>query len=352
MKSFIILNLIVFLQLFLIAHSKAVADESNELKTIPKTLVTLDKYKNVTDWRNDGNANKNLQPLVIDSEKLTKKISSNKIDNPSAIYYKSQLNDFELSIYNALEKICNQRVVKSLAATITNLDGFKAKEYEFDNLVGRAVGAFMRDNQEYWWIHSYERSGLLVNGYVSYVTVEIVSEYTISEINKYNPEVLNVAQSIAERASKEKTLYKKLLYIHDYLVKSITYTNDGKSSVYHNLYGALINKKCVCGAYGEAFAVISRLVGGYVIGVNSYTHGWDYAKIGKDWYAVDATLDDHDDGKEPSHNYFLVGTNTVVDDDGHRYKDEKEIRTIADYIEVENATGFIFPTLSKEKCIE
>ncbi|KAL6613018.1 hypothetical protein LY90DRAFT_628654 [Neocallimastix californiae] len=351
MKSFIILNLIVLLQLFLTVHSKAVADESNELKTIPKTFVTLDKYKNVTVWRNDGNANKNLQPLVLDSKKLTKKISSNKINNLSAVYYKSQLNNFELSIYNALEKICNQRVVKALAVTITNLDGFKVQENEFDNRVGRAVGAFMRDNQEYWWIHSYEKSGSLVNGYVSDVTVEIVSEYTISEINEYNPKVLYAAQTIAEQANKEKTLYKKLLYIHDYLINSITYT-DGEGSVYHNLYGALINKKCVCGAYGEAFAVISRLVGGYVIGVNSYVHGWDYAKIGKNWYAVDATWDDYGDGYEPSHNYFFVGTNTVVADDGHRYKDETEIRTIADFIEVGDATGFIFPTLSEEKYIE
>jgi len=351
MKIFIILNLIVLVQLFLTVHSKAVADESNEINIIPETFVTLDKYKNVIVWRNDGNANKNLQPLVLDSEKLTKNISSNKIDNPSAIYYKNQLNKFELSIYNALEKICNQKQVKYLAVTITKLEKFKVEKSKYDKLVGRAVGAFMRDNQEYWWIHSYEKSGSVANGYVSKVTVKIVSEYTIAEINKYNSKILSTAKSIAEQANKEKTLYKKLLYIHDYLVKSITYT-EGEGSVYHNLYGALINKKCVCGAYGEAFAVISRLVDGYVIGVNSYVHGWDYAKIGNKWYAVDATWDDLDDGKKPRHNYFLVGTNTVVADDGHRYKDETEVRTIADFIEVGDATGFSFPTLSKEKYVD
>jgi len=139
-----------------------------------------------------------------------------------------------LSIYNALEKICNQKQVKYLAVTITKLEKFKVEKSKYDKLVGRAVGAFMRDNQECWWIRSYEKSGSVTNGYVSKVTVKIVSEYTIAEINKYNSKILFTAKSIADQANKEKTLYKKLLYIHDYLIKSITYT-EGEGSVYHNL---------------------------------------------------------------------------------------------------------------------
>ena len=288
------------------------------------------------------------------------KSNSLKLDNPSSVFFKNQLNEFETAIYSGLEKICDVKPITTFKAEIINLESFniKTSDDSLTTLIYRPIGAFMRDNQQYWWIHSCEGEAFPKeeNSVVSKVIVEIKSDYTIDDINEKNDLVLETAQKIADEANEKPTMYEKLLYIHDYLITNIKYT-EGEGSVYHNLYGALINKKCVCGAYGEAFAYISRLVGAEVIGVNSYNHGWDLVKMGSEWYVVDVTWDDdaiHEigDGSNIRYVYVLIGLETVVSDDGSRYKDDRETRTLANFIEVGNATGFKYPSLSRFKYIE
>ena len=355
MKNFIFFILIVFLQLLIVARPKPINEENNEDKHLFKFTIEMEKYQNVILLEAYNNE---ISSLIIDATTLQKRMIS-KPDNPSAVYFKNQLNEFETVIYGALEKICNVKPVTTFKVEIINLESFNIKTSDnLPTLIARPIGAFMRDNQQYWWIHSCEGETFPKeeNSIVSKVILEIKSDYTIDDINKKNDLVLKAAQIIADAANEKPTMYEKLLYIHDYLITNIKYT-DGEGSVYHNLYGALVNKQCVCGAYGEAFAYVSRLVGAEVIGVNSYNHGWDFVKMGSEWYVVDVTFDDdaiHEigDGSNISYLYFLIGSETVVSDDGNRYKDDRETRTLSNSIEVPNATGFKYPTLSRTKYTE
>ncbi|MCR5669762.1 MAG: hypothetical protein K6G10_02050 [Butyrivibrio sp.] len=99
--------------------------------------------------------------------------------------------------------------------------------------------------------------------------------------------------------SDELSEYDKALAIHDYLVNTIKYTNDGKDGC-HGTYAALINKKCVCQGYANAFTRLTReagLASKYITGMR-INHAWNLVRVqgGTDpdrpWYNVDITWDD------------------------------------------------------------
>ena len=104
-------------------------------------------------------------------------------------------------------------------------------------------------------------------------------------------------------ACKDKTDYEKIKIVHDYLVDTIEYQEDGVSNRY-NIYGALIDRKAVC-----------------------------------EWYAVDVTWDDPilrrgTMTNEIKYSYFLKGSDEF-------FKDHIESYQIAE------GTNFKYPELSK-----
>ena len=119
-------------------------------------------------------------------------------------------------------------------------------------------------------------------------------------------------------------LYDRIKSIHDYICLLTEYDASGKYA--YSAYGALVDRKSVCEGYAEAFRLICDrngieciLVSGRGIVMRSgdgqlnefsENHMWNYVRMddGK-WYAVDATWDD---GKKISHEYLLVGSDTVV----------------------------------------
>lgn len=121
------------------------------------------------------------------------------------------------------------------------------------------------------------------------------------------------------------TLYDRIKSIHDYICLLTEYDATGKHA--YSAYGALVDRKSVCEGYAEAFRLICELNGiecilvsgkGVVLRSNDdgqlveyrENHMWNYVRMddGK-WYAVDATWDD---GRAISHEYLLVGSDTVV----------------------------------------
>lgn len=121
-----------------------------------------------------------------------------------------------------------------------------------------------------------------------------------------------------------KTDYEKIKAIHDYLVDTIEYDETINKNNIYNIYGALIEKTCVCEGYAKAYQYLMNELGienVIVIGVatnsNNETenHAWNYVKLDGNWYAVDITWDDPviiGNGIASStlkHRYFLKGSN-------------------------------------------
>lgn len=111
--------------------------------------------------------------------------------------------------------------------------------------------------------------------------------------------------------------YKKLRTIHDWLCDNIVYT-DGAAREY-DMYGAIVDGKCVCSGYTMAFTYLCHLYGFKCVGITGYTydsssigHAWNLVYGEGDWYFVDVTWDDDENRSRARSDYFMVGSETKI----------------------------------------
>lgn len=145
--------------------------------------------------------------------------------------------------------------------------------------------------------------------------------------------------------------YKKIKYLHDWMIDNLNYdTTYNKANIY-NIYGALKNGTTVCEGYARSFKYILDglgipcvLVSGIATNSNNETesHAWNYVKLDGKWYAIDLTWDDPimtNGGTlsdELRYQYFLKGSEVF-------FENHKEDGKLSD-----NSTTFKFPKIEKE----
>ena len=125
-----------------------------------------------------------------------------------------------------------------------------------------------------------------------------------------------VNQVVKDGMSEEE----KVKAIHDYLIYSANYVNDGNYQSAENWAsgagGVLIHKEGVCNSYAIAFymmAVSAGLDCRYVTGTaDGGGHAWNQVKVDGKWYYIDCTWDDpimngHSGGGE-GYEYYLSET--------------------------------------------
>ncbi|MBQ7408568.1 MAG: hypothetical protein IJW13_04765 [Clostridia bacterium] len=107
----------------------------------------------------------------------------------------------------------------------------------------------------------------------------------------------------------------KAFVAHNYLAKSVTYYNDDEAdplrrSYMQSAYGALIDNKCVCQGYAEAYKRIldfagikCEVISGKIKGHTEY-HAWNMVYLEGEWHHVDVTWDSLGDGQS-SLEHFL-----------------------------------------------
>ncbi len=131
------------------------------------------------------------------------------------------------------------------------------------------------------------------------------ANYLIDEFNSKEQvdnaivEIENIKNQII--SNRTGNVYEDMKVVHDYLVDNISYDSSISKSNIYNIYGALINKECVCEGYARAYKYILdelNIPCILVIGTatngegNTENHAWNYVKLNNSWYAVDTTWDD------------------------------------------------------------
>ena len=151
--------------------------------------------------------------------------------------------------------------------------------------------------------------------------------YTITKSQYENmcSMILDAMKPLNKELAKCGYTYDKVKVIHDFLVKNLSYleTKDCR-----NIYGALVNKQCVCEGYARSMQYLCAMSGIEAIcvrgtGINdtgSEGHMWNLIHMndGK-WYNMDVTWDDPViiggiGNGEVRYNYFLVGLDSVYKD--------------------------------------
>ena len=149
--------------------------------------------------------------------------------------------------------------------------------------------------------------------------------YSKKDIEEYEAQIEQVKNKIIKHIN-DKNDYEKIKIIHDYLIDTIEYESDLSQHNIYDIYGALVNKKCVCEGYAKAFQYLMNEIGienTIVIGTGTNSrnetenHAWNYVKLNSEWYAIDVTWDDPiitGGGKltnKARYEYFLRGGNKM-----------------------------------------
>lgn len=127
--------------------------------------------------------------------------------------------------------------------------------------------------------------------------------------------MLERARSIAAQAEAAADTYTRVGMIHDILVEGNTY-GDADASLAHTAYSALLfndEYEPVCEGYAKAFKIVCDYLDLPCVLASSVDHMWNNVKMDDgEWYNMDLTWDD-DDEEDICRDYFLIGSQTVVD---------------------------------------
>ena len=178
------------------------------------------------------------------------------------------------------------------------------------------TAAFYSDYPELFWARPsfwYNKSTMLCS--------EIQLNYNshIYNLDTELPLFLETAETILAGMPTGSD-YEKELYLHDALIKKVTYTYSKLEE--QNGYTTLVEGKGVCAGYAFALQYLLMRAGiqsYYVVGYAGENHAWNLAKIDGKWYYVDATWDDplyngSDDPYSPYYSYFNITTNKLKED--------------------------------------
>jgi len=272
---------------------------------------------------------------ITEKNELKQKINDEDVVSISSsstfIDFYNQLSNTEKQFYDAIYEHSAKDVPDltiSVEVTIRNRNAFIEQLKDFSE---RIFTALAYDKPELWWIGTYQismSSTMKINHY--YVIFDITPEdsifsgYTGAKIKKLNDLIKMAKNDIMDQIADMKltTNYAILRYIHDYLITKIIYTLDESMIHIRTIYGALVENKCVCEGYAEAFQYIAKQYGINCIIARSSEHEWNFVEMDGKWYVVDVTYDDpiinnkvtpqgYNDNLRT--DYFLIGTDHKVD---------------------------------------
>lgn len=275
--------------------------------------------------------------------------------NEGKRFYYRQLNSIQKSMYDSIVNNID-KFVNGYEAIELDTNDSKAGDY-FQTV----WDAISLDRPDLFWIDTSKVSLVTTTtslwGRTKYkYTIEpkdgasyFLDYYNnTSEVKEARRTLQSISDNIVQRANG--SIKDKIKFVHDELVNRIEY-----NQVTHvnnaNIYGALIQNKCVCEGYAEAFKfLLDKLDIPCVIiygeGINESgegeAHAWNYVKMEDDnWYAIDATWDDPiiiGNGylsESRRYKYFLRGSENFL---STHYEDRDVSKT---------GQNFAYPALSK-----
>lgn len=292
---------------------------------ISKTNVADDVEEfvsNITTASGGTDKNTIQTPQILEVEKGNITSEDTKIDYRTSTnnkYFYSQLNNYQKIIYNALDK--NKENMKTgtyeinlgteFSSLLSEEDGIKT----LGDYYQTAVEAYTYDNPDVFYI-DFQKLYLNTETTTRTTNKGITKTYKvlINTGNNVNylkegfttekiKEALNQMELIKSYfiQNKSESNYQNIKNIHDYLVESIDYDESISEQNIYDIYGALINKKCVCEGYAKAFKYLLDGINIPCIIVsgegtnsqgNTENHAWNYVQLNENWYAVDCTWDD------------------------------------------------------------
>ena len=230
--------------------------------------------------------------MAVSSYAEEAELKLNKTEKDMLPYYYYSMTDKEKSDYLKLRKgIMEQKSSIKLG---------KLSEQEVDKLMHTAG---------YYDDLAFNITGIEYEIGSSYTKIMPKYKFSRTSYIKMINALDKKAAAINAKFTEKTSTYAKIKYIHDYVIKSCTYTLDAQTGDY--AYGALVAKKADCDGYARAFSYLCRSAGIWtvnVIGDTGEIHIWNKVYYNKKWYNVDVTNDDCGDTFKDGvqYHYFMI----------------------------------------------
>lgn len=279
-------------------------------------------------------------------------------------YFYEQLSENQKIIYNGLQ--ANKDNMTSGTTTIQF--GSKFSDILEDENGSKTLGddyqsaieAFTHDNPDFFYVDITKlylnietKKRALRTTYNVYLAPQEGSTYfakgfkSKSDVEVAKAKIESVKSKVKAKLTGNR--YKDIKIIHDYLIENIEYDQNYTSNGTYTIYGAFVDKKCVCDGYTKAFKCLADMAGidclimqGTATNSNGQTesHAWNTVSIDNKWYLLDTTWDDPIIigtgfiSSSVHYKYFLKGTNVF-------YKDHVLETKFSD-----NGKNFTYPQIS------
>ncbi len=245
-----------------------------------------------------------------------------------------------ISVSGFKSKAYDKEVIDYIADAIYNtktsledMRGYGVKKDEMLDVFALAV----EKNPEVAYTYDFVALGVFSYDASSYDVTRITIKYdfdgatTRSEfLTRYN-QVEEKLDEIIAMVDEDWSDLKKILFIHDYLVNSISYdyknfTAGTLDDAQFSLYGALIENNAVCEGYSKSFMVLMERLGYdcMLVSSSSMSHMWNLIKLNGNWYHMDVTWDDpimtgadRDIPGYVKHTHFLLSDSKMINERKH-----------------------------------
>ncbi|ORX67712.1 hypothetical protein BCR32DRAFT_272550 [Anaeromyces robustus] len=295
-------------------------DESIEEKEEEEEEINIYSFEQIPIkyWTNDEK--EDLQEQTNDNIYISSVESSTNFNFYDQLNYKEK-QYYDIIYKNSIKSPPETTIKISITTNISKDDFISELKISSE----RVFTILIYENPEFWWIGNYSiKLSTLENKYlVTFIIIPSNSKfinYTSNDIVQLNEEIESIKKIIMNNIDELNltTKYAIMRYVHDYLITKIVYTLDEKRKHIRTLYGSLVENKCVCEGYAEAFQYIVKQYNINCIIARSSTHEWNFVEMDGKWYVLDVTYDDLKGDKIPTNSYdnlttvyFLIGTEHV-----------------------------------------
>ena len=224
-------------------------------------------------------------------------------------FYYEQLNDIEKEIYDSLMN-SKEQFIENEEILCYSYSAEKGYDRIYEEYATRAFFAYLYDNpMATMWVNSLTFKTGVTSVYVDgeYSHLASVDLYIIPQdnIGRYGdfatPDETRKAIVEVEKevASFVETLTgteeEKYIKIHDWLIDGAEYDETGTVSNLRSVYGAIVQKNCVCAGYAYAYKYVADMADLNVLYVHGLgdggAHAWNHVFVNGEWKLVDVTWD-------------------------------------------------------------
>ena len=166
--------------------------------------------------------------------------------------------------------------------------------------------------------------------------IEAGVDYIIKETGRPGNEVDDSITTVEEKVAAIVAAvvkpgmndYQKALALHNWLIRNVTYDY---SLTYYTAEHMLLHGTGVCQAYADSYALLMDAVGIPNVLERGSDHVWNMIQLDGDWYHVDCTWDDPNEGGYENQQFFGLSNLAIETQDNHECFNKPHIATAYKY---------------------